>query len=162
MVWTRYSKSPPCSRGVSTVGKNLPSLPKMLLTGFRRLAISPRPLSLLIKPQSLQQTRYATKFAPTHVRHTRVHKGRAPIPTGGSIKGTTLNFGDYGIRVRGEGMRITAKQLQAAETAMKRRLKVVKGVKIHMRVFPDMPVCVKVGYFLFTPILYLTPCDIGK
>ncbi|KAG8901056.1 mitochondrial ribosomal large subunit component, partial [Tulasnella sp. 403] len=75
--------------------------------------------------------------------YSRVHKNRAPVPTGGSIKGTTLAFGDYGIRIKGNGLRISAKQLQAAEAAMKRKLKIVKGVKIWMRVFPDMPVCVK-------------------
>jgi len=115
-----------------------------LLSNFRRLALNPRPVSLLLKPAvSHQQTRFATKFAPTFVRHTRVHKGRVPVPIGGSIKGTTLNYGEYGLRVRGDGLRLTAKQLQAAETVLKRKLKVIKGVKIWMRVFPDRPVCVK-------------------
>ncbi|KAG9043746.1 mitochondrial ribosomal large subunit component [Tulasnella sp. UAMH 9824] len=115
-----------------------------LLSAFRQLSLAPRPASLLIRPLlSHQQTRFATKFAPTFVRHPRVHKGRAPVPTGGSIKGTTLNFGEYGIRIKSEGMRISAKQLQAAETALKRKLKPLKGSKVWMRVFPDMPVCVK-------------------
>ncbi|KAG8848759.1 mitochondrial ribosomal large subunit component [Tulasnella sp. 330] len=115
-----------------------------LLAAFRRCSLAtPLPSQHLLTSSITRQTRLATKFAPTYVRHPRVHKGRVPIPTGGSIKGTTLNHGEYGIRIRGDGMRITAKQLQAAETVMKRKLKVIKGVKIWMRVFPDMPVCVK-------------------
>ncbi|KAG9015651.1 mitochondrial ribosomal large subunit component [Tulasnella sp. 427] len=115
-----------------------------LLSSFRNFSIASRSTPLLIRPIiSHQQTRFATKFAPTFVRHPRVHKGRAPVPIGGSIKGTALNFGDYGIRVKSEGMRISAKQLQAAETALKRKLKPIKGSKVWMRVFPDMPVCVK-------------------
>ncbi|KAG8995210.1 mitochondrial ribosomal large subunit component [Tulasnella sp. JGI-2019a] len=115
-----------------------------LLAAFRRCSLTGAASSHHILSSSInRQARTAMKFAPTYVRHPRVHKGRVPIPTGGSIKGTTLNHGDYGIRIRGDGMRITAKQLQAAETVIKRKLKVIKGAKIWMRVFPDMPVCVK-------------------
>jgi ribosomal protein L16 len=119
---------------------------------FRHSAMSFLATSLRALPRLLnfasssngQQIRHATKFAPTYVRHARVHKGRAPVPIGGSLKGTTLSFGEYGIRVKGEGLRISAKQLMAAEAALKRKLKVVKGAKLWMRVFPDFPVCVKV------------------
>ena len=71
-------------------------------------------------------------------------KGRLPIPIGGSTKGTTLAFGEWGIRVKGMGVRMTAKQLMAAEEVLKRKMKVIKGAKIWMRVFPDIPVCIKV------------------
>ncbi|CEL63186.1 54S ribosomal protein L16, mitochondrial OS=Schizosaccharomyces pombe (strain 972 / ATCC 24843) GN=mrpl16 PE=3 SV=1 [Rhizoctonia solani AG-1 IB] len=40
-------------------------------------------------------------------------------------------------------MRLTAKQLQAAEVVIKRKLKIIKTSQIWMRVFPDLPVCVK-------------------
>ncbi|CAE6479491.1 unnamed protein product [Rhizoctonia solani] len=95
-------------------------------------------------PQStLNFSRARSQLAPRRVRYRKSHKGRIPIPTGGSTKGTTLAFGDYGLRVRGEGMRLTAKQLQAAEVVIKRKLKVIKTSQIWMRVFPDLPVCVK-------------------
>lgn len=42
-------------------------------------------------------------------------------------------------------MRITAKQLQTAEIAVRQKIKVIKGAKIHLRVFPDIPVGVKVS-----------------
>ncbi|KAJ9123594.1 hypothetical protein QFC24_003810 [Naganishia onofrii] len=61
---------------------------------------------------------------------------------GGSTKGTTLQLGTYGLRLL-EGTRLTAKQLSSAEVAVKRKIKPVKGAECWMRVFPDVPVCVK-------------------
>lgn len=46
-------------------------------------------------------------------------------------------------------MRITAKQLQTAEIAVRQKLKVIKGAKLHLRVFPDIPVGVKVSKLSF-------------
>ena len=84
---------------------------------------------------------------PVQVRERPVerHRGVTPIPTGGSTKGTTLAFGDYGIRIRSEGVRLSAKQLTSVEDVLKRKLKPLKGAKIWMRVFPDIPVCIKVS-----------------
>ena len=39
--------------------------------------------------------------------------------------------------------RLTADQLTSAITAIKRKIKPVKGAEVFMRVFPDIPVCVK-------------------
>ncbi|KAG9088246.1 mitochondrial ribosomal large subunit component [Ceratobasidium sp. UAMH 11750] len=111
----------------------------LLFSSFRAL---PRPH---IAPIStiLSFTRARSQLAPKRVRYRKSHKGRIPVPIGGSTKGTTLAFGDYGLRVRGDGMRLTAKQLQSAEVVIKRKLKVVKSSQVWMRVFPDLPVCVK-------------------
>jgi ribosomal protein L16 len=83
------------------------------------------------------------------------------VPIGGSIKGTTLAFGEYGLRVRGNGARITAKQLQSAEVALKRTIKVVKGAEVWMRLFPDIPVCVKVGALSCSFLVQLTSSTTG-
>lgn len=88
-------------------------------------------------------TRLRSALAPRKVKWPRRHKGRVPIPVGGSTKGTTLVFGDYGIRVKGMGKRLSAKQLQTAELAMRHKVKTIKGAKLHLRVFPDLPVGVK-------------------
>ncbi|TXT13147.1 hypothetical protein VHUM_01548 [Vanrija humicola] len=61
---------------------------------------------------------------------------------GGSIKGTTLRFGGYGIRLLAAA-RITAAQLTASQAAIKRKIKGVKGAQLYLRVFPDIPVCIK-------------------
>ncbi|PWN51528.1 hypothetical protein IE53DRAFT_386085 [Violaceomyces palustris] len=87
-------------------------------------------------------TRNKSQLAPRRTKYRKAHKGRLPFPTGGSLKGTTIQEGVYGIRLLAPA-RLTAKQLNAAEVALKRKLKVIKGAQIFMRVFPDIPVCVK-------------------
>ena len=89
-------------------------------------------------------TRNRGQLAPNNMPNIKRHKGRVPIPTGGSIKGTTLAYGEWGIRIKGQGVRLTAKQLTGAEEVIKRKIKVIKGAKVYLRVFPDIPVCIKV------------------
>lgn len=89
-----------------------------------------------------QQMRFKSQLAPRRTKYRKAHKGRVPLAIGGSLKGTTLNEGMYGIRLL-EPARLTAKQLESAETALKRKLKVIKGAQVFLRVFPDIPVCVK-------------------
>ncbi|KAI0263112.1 ribosomal protein L16p/L10e-domain-containing protein [Gloeopeniophorella convolvens] len=87
--------------------------------------------------------RFRHQLAPRKVTYIKRHKGVIPIPIGGSVKGTTLAYGDWGLRIKGEGVRLTAKQLMTAEEVIKRKIKVVKGAKVYLRVFPDIPVCIK-------------------
>jgi len=102
---------------------------------WQHIPTIPNPLSLF--------TRTRSQLAPRQVQHIKRHKGRIPIPTGGSIKGTTLAFGEWGIRIKGNGVRLSAKQLTTAEEVIKRKIKVIKGTKVYLRVFPDIPVCIK-------------------
>ncbi|TRM60366.1 ribosomal protein L10e/L16 [Schizophyllum amplum] len=88
-------------------------------------------------------TRGRHNLHPKQVKWDRKHKGRIPVPTGGSTRGTTLAFGEWGIRIIGCGARLTAKQLGTAEEVVRRKLKILKGSQMWMRVFPDIPVCVK-------------------
>ena len=90
-------------------------------------------------------SRGRAQLAPRQVQHIRRHKGRVPIPIGGSIKGTTLAYGEWGIRIKGNGARLSAKQLTTAEEVIKKKMKVIKGTKVFLRVFPDIPVCIKVN-----------------
>ncbi|CAK7272031.1 39S ribosomal protein L16, mitochondrial [Sporothrix epigloea] len=50
-------------------------------------------------------------------------KGRPRVATGGSVKGTTVVWGDYGLRMHDHHRRITAKQLKVAEDTIKQRLR---------------------------------------
>jgi hypothetical protein len=95
---------------------------------------------------SLVRSRH--QLAPRKVTFVKRHTGIIPIPTGGSTKGTTLAHGDWGLRIKGKGVRLTAKQLTTAEEVIKRKIKPIKGAKVYMRVFPHLPVCVKVCRFL--------------
>jgi hypothetical protein len=84
------------------------------------------------------------QLAPRKVTFVKRHTGIIPIPTGGSTKGTTLAYGDWGLRIKGKGVRLTAKQLTTAEEVIKRKIKPIKGAKVYLRVFPHLPVCIKV------------------
>src|ERR1700753_2223475 len=92
--------------------------------------------------------RFRHQLAPRKVKYIKRHKGVIPIPIGGSVKGTTLAYGEWGIRIKGNGVRLTAKQLQTAGDVIKRKIKQVKGSKVYLRVFPDIPVCIKVRFHL--------------
>ncbi|OCH85069.1 mitochondrial ribosomal protein L16 [Obba rivulosa] len=102
---------------------------------------SPAPVAPLTLPFVF--ARFRSQLAPRRVKYIKRHKGVLPIPTGGATKGTTLAFGEYGIRVKGNGQRITAKQLETVEEMLKKKLKPIKGAKVYMRIFPDIPVCIK-------------------
>jgi len=56
-------------------------------------------------------------------RMKKMRKGRPRVPTGGSVKGTTIAWGDYGLRMRDHDRRISAKQLKLAEDTIKTRLR---------------------------------------
>ncbi|CAH1767591.1 7932_t:CDS:2, partial [Entrophospora sp. SA101] len=89
-----------------------------------------------------EQRRYRSDFAPRKTKYRKAHKGRVPVRVGGSTKGNTIAFGEYGLRVT-YGVRLTSAQLTAARNALKRKLKPIKEAKLWMRVFPDIPVTAK-------------------
>ena len=43
----------------------------------------------------------------------------------------------------GNGSRLSAKQLTTAREVIQKKLKILKGAKVYLRVFPDIPVCIK-------------------
>lgn len=95
------------------------------------------------RPGAIMMTiRQASNFSPRRTKYRKAHKGKIPLPTGGSVKGTTVEFGDYGLRVK-EGARLTAQQLTAVHNTLRRKIKTVKGSRMWMRVFPDIPVSSK-------------------
>lgn len=55
-------------------------------------------------------------------------------------RGSTLNFGDFGLQAMECGF-VTAKQIEAARIAMTRHVK--RGGKMWIRIFPDKPVTKK-------------------
>ncbi|KAF8259947.1 ribosomal protein L10e/L16 [Lactarius quietus] len=52
-----------------------------------------------------------------------------------------LAYGDWGLRIKGDGVRLS--ELTSAEEVIKRKIKAVKGTKVYLRVFPNIPVCIK-------------------
>ena len=93
-------------------------------------------------PAALTTVRFASNFSPRRTKYRKAQKGKIPLPTGGSTKGTTVEFGEYGLRIK-EGARLTGRQLTSVFVTLRRKLKTVKGSQMWMRVFPDIPVTTK-------------------
>lgn len=60
---------------------------------------------------------------PNLDRRKKMMKGRPRVATGGSTKGTTVIWGEYGLRMVDKHRRISAAQLKIAEDAIKRRMR---------------------------------------
>ncbi|KAL7624027.1 39S ribosomal protein L16, mitochondrial [Parahypoxylon ruwenzoriense] len=78
---------------------------------------------------------------PSLNRRDKMMKGRPRVPTGGSTKGTTVIWGDYGLRMIDHHRRISAKQLKCAEDTIKQRLRGEK-YRLYKRV------CCNLGVFI--------------
>ena len=74
---------------------------------------------------------------PKKVRYRKQQKGRM---AGKAQRGSSMSFGDYGLKALQPGW-ITDRQIEAARIAMTRY--VTRGGKIWIRVFPDKPVTKK-------------------
>jgi len=74
---------------------------------------------------------------PKRTKFRKQHKGRN---RGLAVRGSTVAFGEYGLKATGRG-RITARQIEAARRAMTRYVK--RGGKIWIRIFPDKPITKK-------------------
>ena len=71
---------------------------------------------------------------PKRTKFRKMFKGRN---TGLSHRGSTVAFGQFGLKSVGRG-RMTASQIEAARRAITRKVK--RGGKIWIRVFPDKPI----------------------
>ena len=61
------------------------------------------------------------------------------MPTGGSTRGTTVVWGDYGLRMRDHDRRISSHQLRIAEETIKKRLRGMK-FRMYMRIAANIGV----------------------
>ena len=74
---------------------------------------------------------------PKRTKYRKAHKGRIHGVTKG---GSTLNFGQYGLKAM-EPERVTARQIEAARRALTRCMK--RQGRVWIRIFPDVPVSKK-------------------
>ena len=74
---------------------------------------------------------------PKKVKYRKTQKGRM---RGKAWRGSTLNFGDFGLKALECG-KITDRQIEAARVAMTRFIK--RGGKVWIRMFPDKPITKK-------------------
>lgn len=71
---------------------------------------------------------------PRKVKHRKMMRGKMKGP---SVNGSTLAFGQYGLKATTRSW-VTAAQIESARRAMTRHVK--RGGKIWIRIFPDKPV----------------------
>jgi large subunit ribosomal protein L16 len=76
-------------------------------------------------------------LSPKKLKYRRRQKGRI---RGTAYKGSTLEFGDFGLQAVECGF-MSAQQIEAARIAITRHVK--RGGKLWIRVFPDKPVTKK-------------------
>ena len=74
---------------------------------------------------------------PKKVKYRKQQRGRM---TGKAWRGSSLAFGDYGLKAMRCGW-ITDRQIEAARVAMTRFIK--RGGKVWIRLFPDKPITKK-------------------
>ena len=74
---------------------------------------------------------------PKKVKYRKQQRGRMK---GKAWRGSTLSFGDYGLKAMECGW-ITNRQIEAARIAMTRFIK--RGGKVWIRIFPDKPITKK-------------------
>jgi large subunit ribosomal protein L16 len=74
---------------------------------------------------------------PKRVKYRKAQRGRM---RGTAIRGSSLAFGDYGLKAL-EPAWVTNRQIEAARVSLTRSVK--RGGKIWIRVFPDKPVTKK-------------------
>ncbi len=74
---------------------------------------------------------------PKRTKFRKMMKGRN---RGLAHRGSTISFGEYGLKAIGRG-RLTARQIESARRALTRHVK--RGGKIWIRVFPDKPITQK-------------------
>jgi large subunit ribosomal protein L16 len=76
-------------------------------------------------------------LSPKKVKFRKQQKGKM---RGVARRGSSLNFGEYGLQAVDCGY-ISSKQIEAARIAMTRHVK--RGGKIWIRIFPDKPISKK-------------------
>lgn len=76
-------------------------------------------------------------LSPKKVKFRKQQKGKM---RGMARRGSSLNFGEYGLQAMDCGY-ISSKQIEAARIAMTRHVK--RGGKIWIRIFPDKPITKK-------------------
>ncbi len=98
---------------------------------------------------------------PKRRKYRKEQKGRN---TGVATRGSSVAFGDFGLKAVGRG-RLTARQIESARRAMTRHIK--RGGRIWIRIFPDKPISqkpaeVRMGNGKGNPEYYVAEIQPGK
>lgn len=120
-----------------------------LLSGLRGPLVFAQQTKVSLLPQMLFPSvlltiakRYKHEYAPRYKRIRKQFKGRVSVRTGGSIKGNTVEFGQVGLRLKSNGVRMTALQLKQADNSIQRVIRGT-GASLVTRFVCNIAVCVK-------------------
>lgn len=97
-------------------------------------------VSSTLRPFSSTAVNAGNWLLPTAPEKKRSRKGRPRVPTGGSSRGTTIVWGDYGLRMCDHHRRVSASQLKNGEDAIKQRLRGMR-YRLYKRV------CASIGVY---------------
>ena len=81
-------------------------------------------------------------LVPKRMEKSKSMVGRPRMPTGGSMRGTTVVWGDYGLRMRDHDRRVSAKQLKIGYETIQKRLRGMQ-YKLYTRVSANIGVYTK-------------------
>ncbi|KAI0137257.1 60S ribosomal protein L16 precursor [Xylariales sp. AK1849] len=121
---------------IAVTSTTRPSLGPCLAAASQQRAY---PIFQNVRPFSATAARAGNWLEPRLERKKKMMKGRPRVATGGSIKGTSIAWGDYGLRMTDHHRRISAQQLKVAEDTIKARLRGEK-YRIYKRVNCDVGV----------------------
>ncbi|KAF2839550.1 ribosomal protein L16 [Patellaria atrata CBS 101060] len=124
-----------------------PRISSSLLTQLNGLVIScsraslpPKFLIPAISARTFTTTSPSLNWlAPKAGENKKSRKGRPRVPTGGSVRGTTVVWGDYGLRMKDHDRRVSAAQLKNGEETIRKRLRGMK-YRLYMRVSANIGV----------------------
>ena len=83
---------------------------------------------------------YLSWLQPKRGHQSKSRKGRPRVPTGGSTRGTTIVWGDWGIRMTDHDRRVSAAQLSIGAETIKKRLRGLK-YRLYTRI------CANIGVY---------------
>lgn len=109
----------------------------MLNAAYAGRSLCSRTVNLLFS-----SVRWVHHYEPRKRTPKPTQKGRVPVRTGGSIKGSTLVHGKYGLRLKSEGIRLKAIHLQEADNSIMRALRPLSG-KLYRRIHTSISVFIK-------------------
>ncbi|KAH7351129.1 ribosomal protein L10e/L16 [Rhexocercosporidium sp. MPI-PUGE-AT-0058] len=125
---------------LSIVSTPLRPVSAALLASSSNKATPSQNVSISRRPFTSTASRAGNWLLPTMPEKKRSRKGRPRVPTGGSARGTTMVWGDYGLRMADHHRRVSASQLKIGEDAIKVRLKGMR-YRLYKRV------CASIGVY---------------
>lgn len=88
---------------------------------------------------SIQSLRFMGRYNKKHGHKDKAQKGRVPLRNGGSIVGSTLTVGEYGLRLKSQGLRLEDKHFKTIDKLVM-RYKRLNNVETVFRLKTNIPV----------------------